>query len=795
MRIRSLNFRIVAAFSGLLGAVLLATFVLVGVANLHIARDTAAQELATGERVFKRLLEQNGNQLAQASRVLAADFGFREAVATGDTDTIVSVLENHGNRIHADLLMWSGTDGRILADTVEPGRAGQPYPFGRLLAQAGRHGGANGVERVGDRLYQLVVVPVRAPVLTGWVTMGFEIDQPVVDDLLAVSGLQVAFLGREAGGWRQFASTLEQAERDALAAGLAEAERRGQPATGTLRLDGEDFQTRLVKLGDGPAGPLYALLARSLHEAMAPFYALQGTLAAVAAIALGFSLMASTRIARRITGPLRALAQAAERIQQGDYQQRQPAAADTREIAQLAGSLAHMRDAIAEREAEIRKLAYQDRLTGLPNRLRFKQLLDAAIEAAGREGRPLTVVLLNLDRFQYINDSLGHPTGDLVLVEVGLRLRAAARAEDVVARFSGDEFALLLHDVHIDQSPQALDRLHRVFDRRLNLGGRPLDLRAGMGAAGFPEHGRDAIDLVRCADLAMHRAKRAGQRHLRYDAGMQTFREEHLSLLGDLQRAIEHDELTLHYQPKVRLADGDANAAEALVRWNHPHKGFVPPGEFIPFAEQTGYITELTRWVLAQAIRQAGLWAGAGRPVEVSVNLSARDLFDPGLAAEVASRLDRHRLPPELLCLEITESGLMEEPQRARDVLDKLRALGVRIAIDDYGTGYSSLAYLRRLPVTELKIDRAFVLELAHNPRDALIVRSTVELGRGLGLTVVAEGVEDAPTVALLAEMGCDRVQGYVFARPMAVAAFDAWRDERAGVARVVEGEAVKGEG
>jgi EAL domain-containing protein (putative c-di-GMP-specific phosphodiesterase class I) len=358
-------------------------------------------------------------------------------------------------------------------------------------------------------------------------------------------------------------------------------------------------------------------------------------------------------------------------------------------------------------------------------------------------------------------------------------LQEAVRDDDIVARQSGDEFALLLPNVSAADALHTVARIHRVFDRRFVLDGRALDLRASVGAAGYPEHGEDATDLLRCVDLAMYRAKRSGERQAVYDPAYRTFRQEHLSLLGDLQRAVEQNELTVYYQPKVNLATGAANEAEALVRWMHPERGFVPPGDFIPFAEQTGYIKEVTRWMLTRVIAQAGAWKEIGSPVKVSINLSTRDLLDPTLPQLVAERLELARLAPEYICLEITESGFMEDPSHALGILKRLRALGVGLAIDDYGTGFSSLAYLRQLPITELKIDRTFVLELDQSVSDALIVRSTIELGHRLGLKVVAEGVETQSIVDVLQDMGCDMIQGYFFSKPLPAEAFVSWRSER----------------
>lgn len=774
MRFNSLAFRIVIVFSSLLGLVLLATFLLVSAADLRISRTNNVQQLLTGERVFGRLLEQKGKQLTLGARVLAKDFGFLDAINTRESDTIRSALLNHGNRIRADLVMLSGLDNKIQVDTVQAARVGQNYPFPGLLAEANNTGGANGIGRIDGHLYQLVAVPVRipisAPVPAAWVTMGFEINDKTAEDLRALAGLHVSFLGRGKEGWSVFATTLP-----ASAAGDLMSQLQLKAASGRMELGDEDYETRLFKLGDSPEGPIYALLARSIKEALAPFYQLQGTLIAVGFVALIVCLLAGFRIAKRITGPLRGLARVATQIQAGDYHQ-QIDSRDNSEIGQLAGSIDHMQSAIAEREAEITKLAYQDALTGLPNRVRFNQLLDDAIFKAEHRQASLTVLLINLDRFQLINDTLGHPMGDRVLAEVGKRLLEVVQQEGAVARLSGDEFAVLLPDLHFSDAQSMLDRIHLMFDRRFVLEQRPLDIRAGIGVAGYPDHAQNSTDMIRCADQAMYRAKRANERQMFYDPSMKTFREEHLSLLGDLQRAVERNELTLYYQPKVSLADGQAREAEALVRWIHPTRGFVPPGDFIPFAEQTGYIREVTRWVLAAAIAQAGTWARQGSPVKLSVNLATRDLLDTTLPDQIAALLHDADLSADYLCLEITESGLMEDPNKALDVLNRLRAQGLSLAIDDYGTGYSSLAYMRRLPVTELKIDRAFVIELASNDGDAQIVQSTIDLGHRLGLKVVAEGVEDQPTVDVLKRMGCDQIQGYVFAKPMPVDAFNAWR-------------------
>lgn len=768
----SLRSRIVLFYVSLLAVVLSLSFALISAANLRISRQQATQDLVVGERVFRRLLEQNARQLQQAATVLASDFAFREAVATRDTGTIISVLNNHGRRIKAQVLMLSAPDQRLLADTRHATSGSEAYPFPALLQRAARDGGTTAIAVLDGQPYQLVVVPVKAPVLIAWVTIGFIIDDTAARDLHALSALQVSFVGYENGRWSLYSSTLPPALRTELLA---------QPQlfkASTQPLAGETFQARLLALDPGQDTPVHALLQQSLNAEMAPFHALQRTLFLLAAVSLLVFFLAGHLIARSITRPLRTLAGVARRIRDGDYHQSIASGSD-REISELGASLAHMQQAIAEREDHILLLAYQDALTALPNRARFNETLHAALEDARHNDGALTILLLDLDRFQQMNDTLGHPVGDRVLQTVAERLAAVQPAPRLLARLGGDEFALLFCAVALTECRPLIEAVAQLFETQIEVDGRRLDVRASIGVAAFPEHGANAIDLLRAADEAMYLAKRSHSVFAIHEPAHSTFRQEHLSLLGDLKRAVENDELALHFQPKIDLVTGVADQAEALVRWQHPQRGFIAPAEFIPFAEQTGYIRDLTRWVLRAATRQAGIWLAAGLPIKISVNISTRDLLDPTLPTCIAECLQAAALPADLLCLEITESGFMDNPAQALTVLNGLRSSGLGLSIDDYGTGYSSLAYIRHLPVTELKIDRSFVVDLLTNPVDSMIVRSTVELAHQLGLMVVAEGIEDEATGAGLAALGCDRAQGYFYARPMPAAAFETWYRKR----------------
>jgi diguanylate cyclase (GGDEF)-like protein len=812
-RLRRLSTRIIVSFVVLLSAVQGTVFVLVDAANRSNAQRKVAEELDVGERIFARLLTAQREQLLQAARVLASDFALREAVATRDVGTIESALANHGGRINAALAILAAPDGTVIAEVhpaAAPTTRDGAFPFPALLAQARSAGTASGVALFDGHAYQLVLVPVLAPLPVGWAALGFAIDDALVADLRELTALQVSVFAVGGGAApRLLASSLDPALHAALTAAVAGAMRDGGSAALSLQLDGARFEGRAVRLGGGAgtrattgatgsAGPqVVAVLQRSLDEVFAAFNRLQLFLVLLAAISLPLAAAASWVIARGITRPLHQLARSAARMQAGDYAQPvDPVASSDRgdEVALLAGNFNHMRSAIAEREREVLRLAYEDTLTGLPNRVRFLQALRERLAApAEGDGAPpqLAVLTLDLDRFKAINDALGHAAGDEVLRQVGARLSSQLRAGDLVARLSGDEFGVLLGAADRTQAEAAAERLLAALRVPVLYEQQPLDVSAALGIACCPEHGSDAGALVRHADIALYAAKRSGGGHSVYDPRHAGASRIHLSLLGELRTAIAQDQLLLHFQPKLELASGRIKGAEALVRWQHPERGMVPPGEFMPWAEQTGFIRSVTRWVLDAALRQAGAWQASGYDLSVAINISARDLMDRELPQRVAALLHAHRVAPARVCLEITESSVMDDPAHGLAILGRLDALGVRLSIDDFGTGFSSLSYLKKLPVDELKIDRSFVLGMRDGQGERAgeaIVRSTIELAHNLGLQVVAEGIEDEPTLARLRELGCDQAQGYFISRPLAAAAFDAWLAARAGEAVAAAG-------
>lgn len=777
MPLRSLQTRIVIFFVLLLCMLQGVAFVLISAANERIAKSQIAQDLTVGERVFRRLLDQNSQQLAQAAAVLAADFAFRDAIATRDAGTIASALGNHGRRINANVAMLADLDKEMIADTLHAISADATFPFPELIEAAQQHGKASDIVLIDGHPYQLVVVPVLAPIPIAWVAMGFVIDDAVAIDLRALSALHVSFLSRSGGGaWTMHASTLPAASRGELAGDL-----RAVRGAVTLPLGGEDYETLLSVLHERGDTEIAAILQRPLKEGLAPFVQLRNTLLWLALASIALSILGSVLIARSIAGPINRLAGVARKIRDGDYSKKAEAG-QKNEIGDLADSFNHMLERIFERESKILRLAYEDTLTGLPNRAMFSDRLDQAIKIAQRNGGPVSVLIMDLDRFKLINEGLGHPVGDLVLQEVGRRLGKLLRDSDTVARFGGDEFAVLLPTSGTERVSIVAERIQRALEEPILMQGQPIDLGISIGIAGFPEHGDDTIVLMRRADIAMYVAKKNNTGYTFYDPSFEQGRPSQLSLLGELRRAVENNQLSLYYQPKLNLRSGASDSVEALVRWAHPERGLVSPIEFIPFAEQTGYIKAVTRWVIECALRQCGEWRSRGLEVKVSVNISARDLMNPELPGIVSGMIARYGVPTALLSMEITESGIMEDPVRAEKTLQQLHQLGIRLSIDDFGTGYSSLAYIRKLPVQEIKIDRSFVRSMVEVNDDALIVRSTIELGHNMGLTVLAEGVENHATLMLLTKLGCDEAQGYFIAKPLPPGDYEAWLARRNAV-------------
>jgi diguanylate cyclase (GGDEF)-like protein/PAS domain S-box-containing protein len=438
---------------------------------------------------------------------------------------------------------------------------------------------------------------------------------------------------------------------------------------------------------------------------------------------------------------------------------------------------------ISEQRAQKEALEYQslhDPLTGLPNRTLFNDRLRQAIAVGHRERKSLVLLIMDMDRFKEVNDTLGHHVGDLLLQQVALRLAATLRQSDTVARLGGDEFAVLpAGGADLNGGSRAAQKILQALEHPFVVDGRNIDVGASIGIAHWPEHGEEAETLMRHADVAMYAAKRAKRGYAVYAPQQDEHTAAHLALIGELRQAIAHDDLLLHYQPTVALDSGKATGVEALVRWRHPKQGLLPPSKFIPAAEETELVQPLARWVLNQGLRQLRSWIDTGLEMELAVNLSAWNLHDPDFPDMASDLLQAWGVKPARLKLEITESSIMQ--QSAIETVTRLSALGVGLSIDDFGTGYSSLAYLKRLPVTEIKIDKSFITAMMADNASVSIVRSIIELGHNMGLKVVAEGVENREPWDTLVKLGCDLAQGYFLCPPIPAADLTRWFGESGG--------------
>lgn len=754
--------RLASFFVAALIAVQLLTAALVYGVTRHELIGEGQRQLGVASHAFARQLDDISERVGAGVQVLSLDFALRAAIAQRDRATVLSALRNHGRRVGATQMLLVGLDGHVQADTAGEFADGARFPYDDLVGRALEQPAAAVVAHRG-RANWMVVVPVFAPDLVGFIAAAIPVDDRLLAKLQAQSALprevELATPGA-GGGW------IPIAHGDAGAELTRALRAHGAPPTRprVLDLGGREYVVQAVPLARSQrSAPVMAILGYSVDAALQPYRSVASAWAGLLGLGLLVGLAGAWLIARSVARPLESLAASARRIEAGDYGHAPPATRDD-ELGALAAAFGNMTQAIREREAHILYQAGHDQVTGLPNRSAVEAAIQHAL-AAG-PGEQAALLLVGLERLPDIVKTLGHGVGDRLMRDAAARLRAPA-GDGLVARATDGAFAVFLaHASRADATAIAL-RLVEALSDPYREGDFSLDLAPAVGIALAPAHGRDAGALLRRADVALLAAVGADEPIAVYDKATDPHRAERLSLMGDLRHAIAHDGLVLHYQPRLHLASGRVDSAEGLVRWQHPQLGLLPPDAFIGLAEETGNISRLTRWVLAAGIAQAARWRAAGLQARIALNVSARDLEDVELPRRIAGLLAAHGLPADAIGLEITESALMRKPDAAMPVLRALAAQGIALSIDDFGVGQSSFAYLRRLPVRELKIDRAFVAQLAQSREDRMIVRAITDLAHELDCRVTAEGVEDAAALDYLAGVGCDHAQGYLIARPL----------------------------
>ncbi len=782
----SLRSRILALVLGLVAVVLIAAIVGMELTERAETQRQVGAQIQMTAGTAQELLRFRDLQLATAVGTLTSDAGFRQAVVSADGAALAAAIGSEQRRINADLVIVLATNGQPLASTFNGSLAKAERDLGRLI-EGGTGREVRELYRLIDgRPYQLVIAPMLAPDPVGWVAMGSALDERAAEAMSRQLGVDVSFVAAS-DRHPLFTATSAPEDQRTLDSPLM---RTAQAEPFTVAAGSDRLLTWIVPVASAN-GSLSLVFQRSLSGALRPYQAVRNSMLLVGALLLAIATALAAWLARSATKPVEELTRAAQRLEAGDYGVEVPSAGTT-ELKGLAGAFNAMRAAVAEREATIRHQADHHPLTGLPTRARAGAILEGVIDKARAGNRTVTVCVAEVQQYHSIIGSFGHSAGDRVLLEVARRLKGHERRIDHVAHIGTKQFLLILESAGpakaAQQAAAIVDRLHGSFDYQdVSF---QLDLR--VGAAVFPADGSSAEELMQRADLALYRAKETGTPVGIYIKGDDSSHRHRLSILGELRRAIDSNQLELHYQPKVKAATGEVVGCEALVRWRHPRHGYVPPSEFIPHAERTGAIRSLTSWVMATALNDAARWEREGMSLDVSINVSPVDFADSGFADNVASLLLQTGANASRVILEVTESGAMKDIVATHRMMEQLRVLGLRFSIDDFGTGHSSLAHLKRLPVDEVKIDRSFIKDLEAQGDDDVIVRSTVNLGHALELKVVAEGVEQASSWNTLGRLGCDLIQGYFVSKPMPLAEFTAWSLARSAAAASQPGSEVR---
>jgi len=724
--------------------------------------------LTTAKTIFTELFNRRLDYLTAFAETAAKDYGLKQ-VFNDDTRSLLVALNNHRKRIDADLAMTISAEGIITGqlqqyfldgsrNKIKQGsERGTQFRFTDWLES----GQSAHLYIIDDAIYQLSLSPVSVGNKTlGWIAFGFQIDQRLATEFMNITNLTTDFILKYDGMWRLIASSMESKNpakelifSENVIQGIIPEE---YIATHSLitEFDGQEFG--VVMYG------LRANFVALLQEQWWRFLML-------AALTLFVSLTSAYLIAASISKPIKRLVSQAKVIASGDYQQT-VTLKDNNEIGQLADEFNQMQVAVLQREEAIRHYGNHDPLTDLPNR----NALNKILKKYTQQQQSFVLLHLNLSRLKDVNDTLGHDVGDEVIKELACRLKALCQTTHFkqLIHLGADEFILLTDHLEVDDT---IGQIQAELDPNFDYQGISLQLQTRIGIAISPEHSSDAKTLVQMADTALHHTRDTSKLVQVYQSDLDVNTVERLNLINDLKRAIPAGELELHFQPKMCLKTHIVTHVEALVRWQHPHLGMVPPDNFINIAEQTGQIKALTRWVFTTALAQFNTWKTLGIHLNIAVNISAENLKEADFYQFICQSLTNANVPPERVTLEVTESSVVEDPESAIKVLSEFKKHGMKISIDDYGTGYSSLAQLKQLPVHELKIDKSFVQRLEHDVDDQIIVRSTIELAHNMGLYVVAEGIEDEYSLTWLAEHGCELAQGYFISRPKPADELTSW--------------------
>lgn len=740
-------------------------------------RETVNQEMRDGVENFTSAVYARRQQLISNASLLVSDFGFKQAVATHDSNTILSMLENHGERVNADLMVITDLDGRIISATEPRLPEGRQFDYPNAIAQVRNGEIFADFLIVGNAIYHMILVPVRTPRLSAVAGIGMQVDSDSIREWLSDPNIHITFangMPGESSNW-----IVESSLPDLNS--VVEAIRSPNNLVSLIRLPfqrSQKYSSREVDLVSRD-NSVKVFMSEDLATYFESYESIRNQILATALVILFVAVIGSYMISHRLTHPLIILAGKARDIARGVYSDMSEIPVTSSDIGSLTRAFKRMKVDLVEREERISYQATHDSLTDLLNR-------DAMIEAVSvqaRDDNPFILLGLNLVGFKTINDTLGMEIGDECLIAVAKRLRKLA-LNGIASRHSADEFSLIL-EITEEQSTTAQRML--LCQRVLNELSAPMQLddisltveyRAGFIV--YPDQADSPGQLLRRGKVALEHAITTAAPLYYFREGQDQVHLKKVKILKYLKETLQNDDdqLQMYYQPKYNLRTGEIEKAEALIRWFHPDEGFIPPDMFIELAEQTGMIGLVTSWVIGRVLDDQRAMKDAGISLQLSINMSAQDLSNDNLRVLIDQKLIENNLNATDICLEVTERDMMTDVDKSLDLLNYYRSRGFKLSIDDYGVGYSALSKLAMMPVHELKIDKCFILRLASRADDQIIVRSTISMAHELGLSVIAEGVEDRESLDFLSDLGCDYIQGYFIAKPMSRDALSHWLGE-----------------
>ena len=720
-----------------------------------------ASRIDNAQNVFEQYLTEKERLLSTAARVLTADFGFKQAVSSRDAETITSVLLNHGQRIEADLMLLTDLEGKLVSSSLKD------FQFDSSQQTSLTEQQNTQFIMFNNKLYQLLELPVKAPRVIAHAFIGFEIDSTVVEELKRLTSLDISFFDNNN---RVIVSTITHANKQPLKDYLATA------TLPWLFRDRPAYANRKLGLDSHYGQPFQVFLTADLSSTYQEYDALISTITIIASLIMLVAILISGLFAKNLTQPLSHLVELAKEFAQGKYSYVTTDTKMSREVSTLFDAFSDMGKEIDLREQHILHQAQHDTLTQLFNLHTFRSKLNKTLPSK----QAYLLVAIDIRGFSNLNDVLGIQVADECLRALAKRLTEFSIPNCLHARLHGDVFTSLIPLQNEKEINSHIESYTAMLAEPLQVRRLSLNLKFWIGITTYPNDSNDPQALFQRTMLALDNAKKENTTVRFYQEGEEEARLEHLKIVESLKEALASDDgqLYMNYQPKLNLKTNKIDKVEALIRWQHPEMGFVSPELFVNYAEQTGIIFDLTSWVINSTIKQLSEWQQQNIFIEIAINISAQDFSHPEFYNQLKATTDKYKVSPQHITLEITERDLMEDEKRTIALLQELKDTGYTISVDDYGIGQSSLAKLKELPVKELKIDKAFVMELHKSESDQIIVSSTIELGHRLNLSVVAEGVENEQSLALLKDMDCDHIQGYHLAKPLTAKNFVSWLND-----------------